>query len=84
METLDEAGIRLKPEKCKITQKEMKWLGLKLTASGVTPTEDKVLAITEKLKPKNLKKLRSVMGTVNQMNSFMASLAQVARLCGHC
>ena len=84
METLDGAGIRLKQGKCKITLKEKKKLGFKLTASGLTPTEDKVQAKTGKLKPKNLNNLRSVMGAVNQMNSFMASLAQIPRLCDHC
>ena len=74
---VDEAGIRLKEDKCKIAQSETEWLGFKLMASGVTPIAGKVQAITDKLKPISLKDLRSFMGAINQMNRFIPYLAQL-------
>ena len=74
---LDKANVRLKYEKCKFAETEIEWLGYKLTQTGITPLNSKVQAITEKLKPKNLKELRSYLGAVNQMNRFIPNLAQL-------
>ena len=37
---LDEAGIRLKLEKCKKAQTKTEWLGFKLSESGVKPIDE--------------------------------------------
>ena len=50
-------------------------MGFKLTKSGVSPINDKVQGITERLRPKNLKELRSCLGAVNQLNNFIPELA---------
>ena len=62
---LNKANVRLKWEKCKVAQKEIEWLGYKLTQNGISPINTKIQAITEKLRPKNLKVLRSYLGAVN-------------------
>ena len=72
-----EAGIRLKIEKCKIANLDTEWLGYKLSKRGIKPVEDKGQEITEKLRPKFLKDLRSFMRAINQMNIFPNS----ANLC---
>ena len=43
---------------------------------GIVPQNDKVQAITERLKPKNLKELRSYLGAINQLVKFLPNLAQ--------
>ena len=63
--------------KCNLAQKEIEWLGYKLTQNGISPINTKIQAITEKLRPKNLKELRSYLGAVNQMNRFIPNLAQL-------
>ena len=77
LRTLDEAVIRLKLEKCKIAQTETEWLGYKLTANGVKPIDEKIQAMSDRLRPKTLKELRSLMGALNQMNRFIPNLAQL-------
>ena len=77
MKTLDEAGIRLKSEKCKIAQRKTEWLGYYLSASGVKPIDEKIQAISNRLRPKTLKEQRSLMGALNQMNRFIPNLAKL-------
>ena len=52
---LNKANVRLKWEQCSLAQKEIEWLGCKLTQNGISPINTKIQAITEKLRPKNLK-----------------------------
>ena len=77
MKILDEAGIRLKEEKCQIAQSETECLGYKLMATGVKPIDSKIQDISDKRKPQNLKDLRSLMGAINQMNRFISNLAKL-------
>ena len=74
---LNKANIRLKWEKCKFAQKEIEWLGYKLTQTGINPLNTKIQAITEKLKPKRLKELSSYLGAESQMNRFIPNVAQL-------
>ena len=73
---LDENTLRLKWEKCKIAQEKIEWLGFEISDPGIVPQNDKVQAITERLKPKNLKELRSYLGAINQLAKFLPNLAQ--------
>ena len=41
-EVIDEAGIRLKLERCKMAQTKTKWLGYRLSESGVKPIDEKI------------------------------------------
>ena len=56
-------------------EKRTEWLGFKLSASGIKPVEEKVQGITDKLKPKNLRDLRSFMEAKNRMNRFIPNIA---------
>ena len=77
LKTLDNAELQLKAGKCKIAQSEIEWLGFKMTKDGISPVNTKVQAITEKLRPENLKELRSFLGAVNQFNKFIPDLASI-------
>ena len=74
---LDEAGITLKLEKRKIAQTKTEWLRFKLSKSGVKPIDEQIQAITDKLRPKTIKELRSLMGALNQMNRFITISAKI-------
>ena len=76
LKTLDEAGMRLKLEKCRIPQTKTEWLGYKLSEKGVKLIDEKIQAISDRLRPKPLKELQSLMGAVNQMNRFIPNLAK--------
>ena len=71
-QTYDQNG-----KKCKFAQIEVEWLGYHLTQSRIRPINTKIQVITDKLKPKNLKELRSYLGAVNQLNRFIPNLAQL-------
>ena len=44
---------------------------------GISPVNTEVRATTEKLRPANLKELRSFLGAVNQFNKFIPDLASI-------
>ena len=69
--------VGLKWEKFNYPREEIECLGYKLTRTGIKPMNSKIQEITEKLKPKNLKDLRSYLGAVIQMNRFIPNLAQL-------
>ena len=77
---LNGAIIRLKWEKCKFAQKEKEWLEYKLTQTGIQPINTKIQAITDKLKPKNSKELRSYLGAVNHLHRFIPNSAKLCFL----
>ena len=61
MQTLDEVGIRLKLEKRKIPQTKTEWLWCKLSESVVKLIDEKIQAISDRLRSTTLKDLRSIM-----------------------
>ena len=48
-----------------------------MTNNGISPVNTKVQGITEKLRPLNLKEMRSFLGAVNQFNKFIPDLASI-------
>ena len=58
-------------------KQEIEWLGFKLMSSGISPINTKVQGISDKLRPTNLKELRSFLGAVNQFNRFVPDLATI-------
>ena len=52
-------------------------MGYKLSGKGVAPINGKIQGISERLRPNNLKELRSFLGAVNQFNKFIPDLASI-------
>ena len=78
MRILDDANLQLKAGKCIIAQDSIELLGFKLTRTGISPFNIKSQGISERLRPTNLKQLRSFLGAVNQFNKFIPSLASIS------
>ena len=78
LKILDDANLQLKAEKCVVAQECIEWLGYKLTRTGISPVNAKSQGISERLRPTNLKQLRSFLGAVNQFNKFIPSLAAIS------
>ena len=76
LERLDRMNIRLKLENCEFVQREAKWLGFHFPQTGNITLNSKVQGNTDRLKPKNLKELRPLLGAVKQMNRLIPNLAQ--------
>ena len=62
---LNEAGLRLKPSKCRFAQERVEYLGHTLTSAGVSPNDRKVQAMKDFLTPKCCKDVKSFLGLVN-------------------
>ena len=79
LKSLDQAEVQLKAGKCTFAKNEIEWLGIKLTEKGIFPINTKAQGITEKLRPTNLKDLRSFLGAVNQFNKTPAEERDIFR-----
>ena len=63
--------------KCLFAKTEIEWLGHKFTKSGITPLETKTAAILILTAPKNLKRLRAILGSVHYLSKFIPNLSQL-------
>ena len=77
MTRLQNAGLRLRKEKCKFRQTSVKYLGHHIDAEGVHPTGEKVEAIAEARAPENVAELRSYLGMINYYHRFLRNLSSV-------
>ena len=72
---LHQWGLRLKESKCSFMKSSVKYLGYIVDAEGLHTAPDKIDAITNAPKPKNLHQLRSFLGLVNYYGKFLPSLS---------
>ena len=72
---LQENGMKLQKAKCQFLLLSVEYLGFRVSAEGLHPTETKVRAITESPPPTNLNELRQFIGLVNYYGRFLPSLA---------
>ena len=76
---LDEAGLRLKPSKCKFARQEIEYLGFTLSPEGVKLNSLKVRAVQEFPQPKYCKSVKQFLGLVNFYRRHIPNLAAIAR-----
>ena len=74
---LEEAGLRLKREKCTFIADEVVYLGHKIDQHGLHPIEDKVEAIQKARAPENVLELQAFLGLLNYYGRFLANLSTV-------
>ena len=60
------AGYRASEKKTELFKKELTWLGYFINQSGVKPIKDKTEAITKLAAPKNVKELKSFLGSIQR------------------
>ena len=70
LETAKKNNIKLNFDKIQYKQKEVEFFGKTYTAQGLKPSDMKVKAITEMLKPTNLKDLQTFLGMVQYLSRF--------------
>ncbi|EGT46872.1 hypothetical protein CAEBREN_15395 [Caenorhabditis brenneri] len=73
-ERISEYGFRVKLEKCKFLEKEIKFLGFIIDKDGRRPDESKVQVIKGMCDPKNQKELRSFMGMITYYSAFIPKM----------
>ena len=77
LKKLDDCNLRINLPKCHFAKTEIEWLGRKYTKSGIAPLEAKTAAILILTAPKNLKQLRSFLGSVHYLGKFFPNLSQL-------
>ena len=74
-------GIKLKPEKCKLFQREVNYLGQIVSSEGYKPDPSKVNAVTA-LKdsvPTNVEEVRKLLGLIGYYRRYIPDFARTAR-----
>ena len=71
LRTLQEKGITLRPEKCRLRQPEVKWFGNIYSKHGVSPDPEKCAVIRNWPPPKSNAEVKSFLQTVQFNSKFM-------------
>ena len=74
---LEKAGLKLKFEKCTIGVPEVTYLGFRIDAHGLHPTENKLQAIKDAPRPVDIKQLRSFLGLLNFYRRFIPKASTI-------
>ena len=73
---LQNAGYWASEKKTELFKKELTWLGYYINQNGVKPIRDKTEAITKLEAPKNMKKLKSFLGSIQHLSKFIINLSK--------
>jgi hypothetical protein len=72
---LEEAGLRLKLEKCRFFMPSIDYMGVVIDCKGIHPISSKVKAVKDAPAPTNIPELRSYLGLLNHYRKFLPDLA---------
>lgn len=79
LKRLKEAGFKLNLKKCQFFEKSISYLGHIIDKDGLRKDENKVKAMIETPKPKNVDQIRAFVGMINYYSKFVPKLAQILR-----
>ncbi|XP_075128097.1 uncharacterized protein LOC142201168 [Leptodactylus fuscus] len=71
-------GLKLKPKKCRIFQREIEYLGHKVSEAGIQPSDDKVRAVQQWPTPTTLREVRAFLGLAGHCRRFIKHFAKLA------
>lgn len=75
IERLAQYNVKIRAEKCRFFEKRILYLGHEISAEGIRPNPDKIRAITNAPKPKDLQQLKSYLGLLNYYGRFIPNLS---------
>ena len=75
---LEEAGLKLKPSKCELFQRQLAYLGHVISAEGIVTDEGKIEAIKNWPTPTNVTEVQSFLGFMGYYCRFIPKFMQVA------
>jgi hypothetical protein len=78
LDCIQGAGLRLKPKKCHFFQKRVQFLGHLVTPDGICCDPDKISAVVDWEKPKNVKEVRSFLGFASYYRRFIYHFSELA------
>ena len=73
----EEAGLRLRKDKCVFKDSSVTYLGHRIDAEGVHPTPEKIKAIERAPSPSNVTQLKSYLGLLTYYNRFLPNLTSI-------
>ena len=79
LQRLQLAGLKLKPSKCELFQKEVKYLGHIVSQHGVATDPKKIEAIKDWPPPNDVRSLQAFLGTVGYYRQYLPNYATVAK-----
>jgi transposase InsO family protein len=74
LSVMRQAGLRASLSKCRFLAPSVTYLGHRIDAAGIHPTDDRLRAIREMKAPTNKKQLRSFLGAINHYSKFIPRL----------
>ncbi|KAK7102592.1 hypothetical protein V1264_020788 [Littorina saxatilis] len=75
LQRLQDAGLTLNVDKCKLRKSEIDFMGHKLTSKGINPAIAKVEAVRNAREPETVSEVRSFLGLVNFCARFIPNFA---------
>ena len=77
-------GLKIKPQKCSLFRREVKFLGHIVSAAGVATDPEKIKAVQEWQEPTSETELRSFLGLAGYYRRYVPSFAQIAKPLHQC
>ncbi len=74
---LRDAGLKLKAQKCKLFDTQIKFLGRKIDANGIRPDPDNIKKVLEWKTPTNKDQLGHILGFANYYREFIKGYADI-------
>ena len=78
-ECYSKANLKLKPNKCQLAHRQVKFLGHVIGKGQIKPIEEKLKAVKEFPQPTDINSLREFLGLTAYYKSFIPSLASIAQ-----
>ena len=79
-QSLQEAGLKLKLQKCSFFKKHIQYLGHLLSDEGIQPLPEKLESIKNMPRPKNQKEVKQFLGLVGYYRKFIPRFADISRV----
>ena len=79
LDRIKRAGLRLKPSKCHLFQKEILYLGHRITRDGVATDPGKIDAVRKWAVPRTVQEVQTFLGLVGYYRKFVNNFAATAK-----
>lgn len=76
---LRKANLKLQPSKCAFLQKEVAYLGHRISEDGVRPSVEKLQAVKQFPTPKNVREVREFLGLAGYYRRFIDSYSRISK-----